>query len=223
MNHNYLKNLLDRSSQTQSIVEPRLKSRFEGSGGLSSEAGLINTLGKEDVSIQESSPNVAIPTEAKQIKEKFWTNNSEGKTTNNSQENQTNFLKTTEDHFFSLEPKNEENRKESMESMQSKHQDIRTKSSETPNQNADNILVSKTYGLLNKPKKTTSINENSVNVNHDGITDNKTDATPVQRSIKISIGRIEIKAVNATHKAPTNPKPKPNLKLSLEDYINKRK
>ena len=46
---------------------------------------------------------------------------------------------------------------------------------------------------------------------------------PVQTSIKISIGRVEVKAVKDSRKVPVKLKTKPNLKLSLEDYIDKRK
>ena len=112
--------------------------------------------------------------------------------------------------------------KENMEPMLSKSKDIENESAEIFIQNSSNNSESKTYGVLNKPIKTSTITEKGFNENHN---DNKENilTAPVQPSIKISIGRVEVKAVKASSKMYVKPKTKPNLRLSLEDYIDKRK
>jgi len=162
MSNNYLKNLLNKSTQAQSIVEPRLKSRFEDGSGLSHDAGFADTFEKEDTSIQKRHPNIENSSEEnnKYVSETHQTinfNNSEEKINDNKHENQTKFLNATENHFHSLENKDEEHMKENMEPMLSKSKDIENESAEISIQNSSNNSESKTYGVLNKPIKTSTI------------------------------------------------------------------
>src|SRR5690606_38154093 len=89
--------------------------------------------------------------------------------------------------------------------------------------NSVNDKESQTYGLLNKPLGTPTNNNKYFDGNPADASKERNMVRTGPPSVKISIGRIEVKAVKTTAKVPTKPKAKPEPRLTLEDYINKRK
>jgi hypothetical protein len=91
---------------------------------------------------------------------------------------------------------------------------------EFPAHRKEDAAEASEYGILNKPVRGISKmeNDNEGNFNADSL-----QHTAMPPTIKISIGKIEVRAVKASQKMPVKPKTQPELKMSLEDYIEKRK
>lgn len=220
MSNNYLKNILDKNSLTNLIVEPRIKSRFEASNVQSLEDESTNNFELDKPSVQKSQLIVKGPLEEE--KKRFKTINFEKTNVNNSHEHQTKLLNTPENHFSSESDEHRDNSEERVQLMLSKSKDVENEW-KTSNPNSENNIENKTYGLLNKPIKTITNKANRLDGNYHAVAKKDGITTEGQPSIKISIGRVEVKAGKAAQKRPTNPKTRPDLKLSLEDFINKRK
>lgn len=225
MNNNYLLNILDKNSQSNLIVEPRLKSRFETSSVVPHDDNYKSNFEKVSPFIQEKQVIIENVSEdnKKGFTNNFETINSEENITNVKHEHQTEFLNTTENHFLSFEHKIEENREEGKIPMLSISKNDEKKSIEMPIDNSTSTFESTSYGMLNQPIITSANKQNGSTENHENIIKDNALTTNVQPSIKISIGRVEVKVVKPSQKLTVKPKAKPNLKMSLEDYIDKRK
>ncbi|CAH8296349.1 hypothetical protein EV196_11156 [Mariniflexile fucanivorans] len=222
---NYINNLLNKNSQRQNVVEPRLKSRFEDAAEATYNEPINNTSETENTSFQEYNPIDERASEEmiNGSRKVYQTIHSEEKNIENISKSQNQFLNTIEKHFHSSDYNGEEIKEKSTVSTASQLKNVGEEPTEKPYYKPNETKENKSYGILNKPVMVTNKTEIGFKENNDTMAQQKAAPTSVQPSIKISIGKIEVKAVKASPKTPLKPKAQPNLKLSLDDYINKRK
>lgn len=72
-------------------------------------------------------------------------------------------------------------------------------------------------GLLGEPNRLPEFRQNSLENRGE-----QTPASPAQPSIKVTIGRIEVRAVSSPNSTPTPAKSAPKPQLSLDDYLKQR-
>lgn len=248
MSNNYLKNILDKNSQSTVVVEPRFKSRFENNSDM-----IGGDLGTHDSeierqSIQNAHParkhttlkrNVGRPNDLhksnaskiiKNVKKTSEVSNvsNVSDVSDDKEESKSIFSNQTESQFIPVSKEKTEreskNENEVVTPILSEQTAPSIEEYHVSNIISEDKIENKTFGLLNKPVKEPITNESRYDDSFNQRGQHNDEKRIEQPSIKISIGRIEVKAVKDVPNVSAKQKsPKPNLKMSLEDYIDQRK
>lgn len=227
MSTGYLKNILDKNNLVSLVVEPRLKSRYETSTNVDS---VDNIALESNLDYSANQNKITTLKENKILKDSVFDNDelSSSEILNTSKKasiiNNLNDKETPILQDFNIsEEKNEHTISEEISKplLENQKQELESTKLETFNI-SESVLNETSIGILNPPKLDTKTKENQ---NHTGdfLKDKNSVASHNEiPTIKISIGRIEVKGVKDTPPKKPRQKATTSLKLSLEDYIDRK-